>query len=74
MKSAVCQDTFDSLPRIYGSIKHRIVSNKMQFYEQLQKQSNKNISKAKEKSLKCDSNRRLLDSTLKKEKSKDAHQ
>ena len=33
----VSQETFDSLPRIYGTIKHRIYSNKLKFYEMIDK-------------------------------------
>jgi hypothetical protein len=32
-KNPVCQGTFDCLPKIYGSIKVKIMKNKLHFYE-----------------------------------------
>lgn len=44
----VSQETFDSLPRIYGSIKHRIYSNKLKFYEMIDKSFKRKGEKTKE--------------------------
>jgi hypothetical protein len=49
-KNPVCQETFESLPRIYGSIKSRILFNKQQFYVHLNKRPSPKLLKSQGKS------------------------
>jgi hypothetical protein len=46
----VCKDTFESLPKIYGTIKNKVITNKISFYQNIKRKERTNLMKSFNKS------------------------